>query len=76
MDLQAGDNAGAERQFRLTADEVPDNAQAWIGLAAALGAESRFEEARKAVDTALRLDPGNAAALNLSRKLAAGQNQH
>ena len=38
MDFQAGDNAGAERQFRLTVEEVPDNAQAWISLAAALGA--------------------------------------
>ena len=43
MDFQAGDNAGAERQFRLTVEEVPDNTQAWISLAAALGAESRFE---------------------------------
>ncbi len=76
MDLKGGDNAGAERQFRLTVDEAPDNAQAWIGLANALGAESRFEEARKAVATALRLDPNNATALNLSRELAAGQNQH
>ena len=64
MDLQAADNAGAERQFRLTADEAPDNGQAWVGLAAALGAESRFEEARKAAATALRLDPDNAATLN------------
>jgi Flp pilus assembly protein TadD len=76
MDLQAGDNAGAERQFRLTANETPDNAQAWIGLAAALGAESRFAEARQAATTALQLDPNNAAALNLSRELAASQNQH
>jgi Flp pilus assembly protein TadD len=76
MDLQAGDKAGAERQFRLTIQQAPDNAQAWIGLAAALGAESRFEEARKAVDTALRLDPNNATALNLSRQLTADQNQH
>ncbi len=75
MDLQAGDNAGAERQFRLTAEEAPDNAQAWIGLAVALGAESRLQEARKAADTALQLDPNNATALNLTRELAAGQNQ-
>jgi Flp pilus assembly protein TadD len=76
VDLQAGDNAGAERQFRLTADEAPDNTQVWIGLAAALDAESRFEEARNAVATALRLDPNNATALNLSRELGAGQKQH
>ncbi|MGA3032799.1 MAG: tetratricopeptide repeat protein [Terracidiphilus sp.] len=76
IDLQAGDNVAAERQFRRTADEAPDNAQAWIGLAVALGAESRFEEARQAAATALRLDPDNATALNLSRELTAGQSQH
>jgi Flp pilus assembly protein TadD len=76
MDFQAGDNAGAERQFRLTVEEVPDNAQAWISLAAVLGAQSRFDEAQEAVARALKLDPDNAAALDLSRKLAASQNQH
>ena len=76
MDLQAGDNAGAERQFRLTADEVPDNAQAWIGLAAALGAESRLAEAQAAVAHALDLQPDNAAARELSRKLAGVQDRH
>ena len=76
MDFQAGDNAGAERQFRLTVEEVPDNAQAWISLAAALGAQSRFDEAQEAVAHALKLHPNNAAALDLSRKLAASQNQH
>ena len=76
MDFQAGDNAGAERQFRLTVKEVPDNAQAWISLAAVLGAQFRIDEAQEAVDRALKIDPHNAAALDLSRKLAANQNQH
>jgi Flp pilus assembly protein TadD len=76
MDFQAGDNAGAERQFRLTVQQVPDNIQAWISLAAALGAESRFDEARDTVAHALKLDPNNAAALDLGRKLAASQSQH
>ncbi len=74
--LWAGDKSGAERQFRLTIQQAPDDAQAWVGLAAALGAESRFEEARKAAETALKLDPDNATALNLSRQLAADQNRH
>jgi Flp pilus assembly protein TadD len=73
LDYHAGDNAGAERQFRLTVEEVPDNAQAWISLAAALGAESRIDEAQDAVARALKLDPNNAAAVNLSRQLAVGQ---
>lgn len=76
MDLQTGDYAGAERQFRLVVEDVPDNARAWAALAAALGAESHFEEARKAVATALRLDPNYAPALSLSRELVAGQNQN
>lgn len=75
MDFQAGDEAGAERQFRLTVAEVPANSQAWTSLAAALDAESRFEEARRAVASALQLDPNNAAAINLSRKLAATKDQ-
>jgi Flp pilus assembly protein TadD len=75
LDYHAGDNAGAERQFRLTIEEVPDNAQAWISLAAALGAESRIDEAQDAVRHALKLDPNNAAALNLSRNLATSQTQ-
>ncbi|MGO8758722.1 MAG: tetratricopeptide repeat protein [Terracidiphilus sp.] len=76
LDFQAGDNAGAERQFRLTVEEVPDNTQAWISLAAVLAAQSRFSEAQEAVAHALKLDPGNAAARDLSKKLAASQNQH
>lgn len=76
IDFQAGDNAGAERQFRFTVEEVPDNTQAWISLAAVLGAQSRFDEAQQAAAQALKLDPNNAAALDLSRRLAASQNQH
>ena len=76
MDFQAGDNAAAERQFRLTVEQLPDNVQAWISLAATLDAESRTREAREAVAHALRLDPKNAAALSLSRKLAAGRSGH
>ena len=76
MDFQAGDNAGAERQFRLTVEEVPDNVQAWISLASALGAEMRLGEARAAVARALQLQPDNAAAHELNKKLAEAQDQH
>ena len=76
MDFQAGDNAAAERRFRLTVAEVPDNTQAWISLAAALATQSRFAEAQNAVEHALKLDPQNAAALSLSRKLAEDRKQH
>jgi Tfp pilus assembly protein PilF len=76
MDFQAGDNAAAEREFRATVEEVPDNVQAWISLASALGAEMRLGEARAAVARALQLQPDNAAARELSKKLAEAQDQH
>ena len=76
MDFQAGDNAAAEREFRATVEEVPDNVQAWISLASALGAEMRLGEARAAVARALQLQPGNAAARELSKKLAEAQDEH
>lgn len=76
MDFQGGDTAGAERQFRLTVEDLPDDVQAWISLAATLAAESRPREAREALARALRIDPNNAAALSLNRKLAAGPHGH
>jgi tetratricopeptide (TPR) repeat protein len=71
LDYQSGDNAGAERQFRLTVQGAPENAQAWVSLAAVLATESRTQEAQEAVNHALKIDPSNAAAVALSRKLAA-----
>jgi Flp pilus assembly protein TadD len=76
LEFQAGDIAGAERQFRLTIKAAPRNAQAWLSLAATLGAQSRIPEAQEAVATALRLDPNNAGGLDLSRKLAAAGSAH
>jgi Flp pilus assembly protein TadD len=76
LEFQAGDNTAAERQFRLTLKAAPRNAQAWLSLAATLGAESRIPEAEEAVANALQLDPNNPGALDLSRKLAAGASQH
>ena len=54
MDFQAGDNAAAEREFRRPSRQLPDNAQAWISLAAALGRRARMDEAREAVAHALQ----------------------
>jgi Flp pilus assembly protein TadD len=75
LEFQAGDNAAAERQFRLTVKAAPGNSQAWLSLAATLGAESRIQEAQHAVATALQLEPDNAGAQELSKKLAAAQSQ-
>ena len=75
MDFQAGDNASAEREFRATVEALPENVQAWISLAATLGAESRLEEARAAIGHALQLQPENTAARDLSEKLAVARQQ-
>jgi Flp pilus assembly protein TadD len=71
MDFQDGNNPAAEQQFRLVVKSAPGNAQAWISLAATLGTESRFQEAQDAVANALKLEPNNAGALELSKKLSA-----
>jgi Flp pilus assembly protein TadD len=75
MDFQAGNNAAAEREFRATVDALPENVQAWISLAATLGAEAHIAEARAAIARALELQPDNTAARALSQKLAEAQNQ-
>jgi Flp pilus assembly protein TadD len=74
MDFQAGNNAAAEREFRATVDALPDNVQAWMSLAATLGAEARFTEARAAIARVRKLQPDNTAARALSQKLAEAQN--
>ena len=73
LDFQAGFYAAAERQFRLTVEAVPGKAEAWFALAATLAAEHRLQEARDALANALKLEPSNAAALDLDEKLAAAQ---
>jgi tetratricopeptide (TPR) repeat protein len=73
--FQAGNNADAEEQFRLVVKAAPDNARAWVTLAAVLATESRLPEAQQAVANALKLEPGNAAAHDLSKKLASAQQQ-
>lgn len=73
VDFQAREYAAAERQFRLTVEALPDNVQAWISLATTLHAESRQDEARAAIAHALKLQPDDAQALALSKKLAEGQ---
>ena len=70
LEFQAGDNAEAEQHFRLTVKDAPENARAWLSLAAALATEYKFEEAREAVGSALKLKPDYADAQELSRRLA------
>jgi tetratricopeptide (TPR) repeat protein len=76
VELHHGEFATAEEQFRLALKAAPQFVQAWVALAATLGMENRLQDAREAVASALKLEPNNAAALELSKKLAAAQEQH
>jgi superkiller protein 3 len=67
--------SAAEEQFRLALKTAPKFVRAWVALAATLGMENRLHEAQEAVAQALNLEPKNAAALDLSRKLATAQGQ-
>lgn len=71
MDFQSGNNAGAEQHFRAVVEAAPDNARAWLSLAATLATEGKIAEAQDAVAKALKIDPNNAGALDLNKKLAA-----
>jgi Flp pilus assembly protein TadD len=48
----------------------PEWTDAWINLAAALAEAGQFAEAREAAGTALKLEPANAQAKELSDELA------
>jgi Flp pilus assembly protein TadD len=72
---QLGNTSAAEECFRKAVRAAPEYAQGWLSLATTLATESRFTEAREAVATALKLDPKNAKAIELSRNLAATASQ-
>jgi Flp pilus assembly protein TadD len=76
VESRGGDSSGAEQQFRLAIKGAPDYVQAWVALSATLAMESRFKEAQNAVATALKIDPKNKDALELSKNLAYGPGQH
>ena len=67
---RSGDSAGAIEHFRLAVKDAPSWPEAWVNLAAALAEAGQFSEARTAVATALRLEPANAEAKELSDQLA------
>lgn len=66
---RSGDTAGAIDHFKLAVESAPEWVEAWINLAAQLAIGGQYTDARTAVDTALRLDPGNAQARKLSDRL-------
>jgi tetratricopeptide (TPR) repeat protein len=67
---RSGEAEGAIEHFRLAVRATPAWVEAWINLAGELAECGHFAEARDAVATALRLDPGNTAAHELSDQLA------
>ncbi|HET7347660.1 MAG TPA: tetratricopeptide repeat protein, partial [Acidobacteriaceae bacterium] len=69
LDSRAGNNAGAEEHFRYAVQAAPAYVDAWISLAATLGMESKLPEAQQAVRIALRIDPKNSQAQELSHEL-------
>jgi tetratricopeptide (TPR) repeat protein len=72
---KSGDFPTAEQHFRLAVKSAPGYGEAWINLAATLGMESRFPEAIQAVETAIKLDPQNAQALQLRQSLNSAQSR-
>jgi tetratricopeptide (TPR) repeat protein len=64
-----GDADGAVEHFKMAVQSAPAWVEAWINLAAELASEAQFEEARKAITIALRLDPANEQARELRDQL-------
>jgi Flp pilus assembly protein TadD len=73
LEFHGGENAAAEGHFRAVVRTVPDNLRAWLALAGTLASEGKIAEAQEAVVNALKIDPNNPGALDLSRKLAGAQ---
>ncbi|MGA9072012.1 MAG: tetratricopeptide repeat protein [Terracidiphilus sp.] len=64
-----GETALAEEQFRLAVKAAPQYVPAWISLAASLAMQSKFPEARQAIESALKVDPDNKDAQELRNSL-------
>jgi Flp pilus assembly protein TadD len=67
---RSGDPDAAVQHFRAAVQAAPGWVDAWINLSAELAATGQLDEARKAVATALHLQPANPKALKLSNLLA------
>jgi tetratricopeptide (TPR) repeat protein len=76
LDSRDGDKVGAEQRLRQAINASPGYVQAWIALAATLATDSRIPDALQAVDSALKIAPDNSEALELRKKLVAGQTTH
>jgi tetratricopeptide (TPR) repeat protein len=65
------ETALAEEQFRQAVKAAPKYVPAWISLAASLAMQSKYPEARQAIESALKVDPGNKDAQELRNSLPA-----
>ncbi len=69
LDFSAKSTDSAIRHFELAVQADPGFSKAWMNLAAALCVQSRWEDARSALGHVLELDPGNAPAHELLRRI-------
>jgi tetratricopeptide (TPR) repeat protein len=67
--LDAGNNYGAEVEYRAILQETPNDLEAHLGLAKALSEQGRYGEAIGEYEAALRFQPNNFKALVLLGKL-------
>jgi len=67
---RCGDSAGSIEHFEMAVKAAPAWVEAWINLAGEMAEAGQFADARKAVAMALRLDPDNPQAKELSDQLA------
>jgi tetratricopeptide (TPR) repeat protein len=68
--VREGDTAQAETYFRAAVHASPSYVAAWINLAATLASESRWDDAKQALDHALEIDPDNIEARRLGQAIA------
>jgi Flp pilus assembly protein TadD len=67
--LGTGDVSGAVRVFELNAQQLPGSSNVFDSLGEAYNRANRRDDARKAYSRAVELDPANANARAMLRKL-------
>ncbi len=60
--MDVGDGVGGTGEYGAIAKDRPDDPQAWFDYGTALATDYRFGEAAKAIERALKLDPGHRGA--------------
>jgi tetratricopeptide (TPR) repeat protein len=70
LTVREGDFAQAEIYFHAALQASPSYVAAWINLAATLASETKWQDAKHAVDRALEIDPDNIEARRLGQAIA------